>query len=48
MDPGTIVDPLNPMIPTDPTNPFLPAVPSPTPVPEDTTDTFSNNGFHSH
>ncbi len=48
VDPGTIVDPLNPMIPTDPTNPFVPAVPSPTPVPEDTTDTFSNDGFHSH
>lgn len=37
-----------PVEPVDPLNPYLPAVPTPTPVPEDTTDTFSNGGFQSH
>ena len=40
--------PLGPLSPNLPQSPFTPAVPTPTPVPADNTDPFSNDGFQSH
>ena len=44
--PQNPVNPFAPVSPISPQNPFAPAVP--TPVPDDTTNPFSNGGFQSH